>query len=75
MKQVKIIKLPKREYGICVVENTDTGKKAKFTFDQYGITGFISGNWFTDMFDERNNQFSKNETLIMNKIAKHKQIV
>ena len=70
MTKVKVIKLPKRQYGICVVQNVDTNKKAKFTFDEYGITGFISGQWFIDMFDERSDMFSKNQSEIMSKIGK-----
>lgn len=67
MNKVKVIKLPKREFGLCVVQNVDTLKKASFHFDQYGITGFISGNWFIDMFD---NDYDKMETQIMIKIGK-----
>jgi hypothetical protein len=70
MKKVKIIKLPKKQYGIAVVQHSDTGKKAKFYFDEYGITGFISGKWFIDMFDERTNDYTKNETAIMSSIGK-----
>jgi hypothetical protein len=70
MKKVKVIKLPKRQYGIAVVQHSETNKKASFYFDEYGITGFISGRWFIDMFDERNNMYTKNETDIMNKIGK-----
>jgi hypothetical protein len=75
MKKVKIIKLPKREYGVCVVQHTETGKKASFSFDDRGITGFIHGNWFIDMFDSSYNSTDWDsirtaETAIMIKIGK-----
>ena len=68
MKKVKVIKLPKKEFGLCVVQNVDTLKKASFHFDEFGITGFIHGQWFIDMF---NYDFDKPENQIMLKIAKH----
>ena len=67
MKKVKVIKLPKKEYGLCIVQNVVTMQKASFHFDQYGITGFIHGKWFTELF---NNDFDKAETQIMIKIGK-----
>jgi hypothetical protein len=70
MRKVNVIKLPKREYGIAIVQHKDTGKKASFYFDGSGITGFIDGRWFIDMFDERSDMFSKSENEIMKKIAK-----
>lgn len=69
MKQVKIIKLPKRQYGVCVVQHTKTGKKASFYFNEYGLVGFIHGNWFIDMFNDNN--LNELESAIMIKIAKH----
>jgi hypothetical protein len=75
MRKVKVIKLPKRQYGVCVVQHSETGKKASFAFDQYGITGFIHGNWFINMFDSSYNytdwdNIKKAEIAIMEKIAK-----